>query len=429
MQVRRNNILNGIWNDFMNEVKNNEQGTSLPRKPSAKWYSYLGPGFIMAAIVFGPGSLTIASRLGAGYGYSLLWIIVIATFFMVIFVDMAIRIGLATKSSLISTIRNKWGKGVAWLIGVGIFLVCASFQAGNTVGAGLAFSEMLQTSITPWIVFFTLISISLLYFRGFYVILEKLMLVLVGVMLFSFFITLLIIQPDFRDVLSGLAPSLPEGSALLSIAMVASSFSIVGAFYQSYLVKEKKWERSQVKQAQTEGITGIAVLGLIGSIILICAGGVLHPLGMEINSASDMGLALEPLFGRSATVLFMIGLFGASFSSLIGNATVGGTLLSDALGFGSDLSNVSTRLFIMLVMLIGSIVAIWFGGIPIDLIVFAQGVTIFIVPLIGVILFMTANSKEITGDLRNNTLSKLFGLAGILLLVVLALRNAYLILN
>src|SRR5690625_7413310 len=87
------------------------------------------------------------------------------------------------------------------------------------------------------------------------------MLVLVGVMLFSFFITLLIIQPDFRDVLSGLAPSLPEGSALLSIAMVASSFSIVGAFYQSYLVKEKKWERSQVKQAQTEGITGIAEIG------------------------------------------------------------------------------------------------------------------------------------------------------------------------
>src|SRR5690625_7844973 len=115
MQVRRNNILNGIWNDFMNEVKNNEQGTSLPRKPSAKWYSYLGPGFIMAAIVFGPGSLTIASRLGAGYGYSLLWIIVIATFFMVIFVDMAIRIGLATKSSFISTIITNRGKRVSVL--------------------------------------------------------------------------------------------------------------------------------------------------------------------------------------------------------------------------------------------------------------------------------------------------------------------------
>jgi len=411
----------------MNEANSSTITERVESVSPVKWYSYVGPGFIMAAIVFGPGSLTIMSRLGAGFKYSHLWVIVVTVFFMATFVDMAIRIGLATEVSLLTTIRNKWGKYIAWFIGVGCFLVCASFQAGNTVGAGMAFSELLQTSITPWIIFFTIVSISLLYFRGFYAILEKLMLVLVGVMLFSFLITLIIILPDFMEVLGGLVPTLPEGSALLSIALVASSFSIVGAFYQSYLVKEKKWKQSQAKEAQAEGITGIAVLGLLGSIILICAGAVLHPLGLEINSASDMGLALEPLFGRSATVLFMIGLFGASFSSLIGNATVGGTLLSDALGFGSDLSNGPTRFSIMLVMLFGSIVAIWFGGIPIDLIVFAQGITIFIVPALGVILFMTASSKEITGDLRNNTFSKVFGVAGILLLVGLGLRNAYLI--
>jgi len=383
----------------------------------------------MAAIVFGPGSLTIMSKLGAGFKYSHLWVIVVTVIFMATFVDMAIRIGLATEVSLLTTIRNKWGKFIAWFIGAGCFLVCASFQAGNTVGAGMAFSEILKTSITPWIIFFTFVSIVLLYFRGFYAILEKLMVVLVGVMLFSFFVTLIIILPNFKEVLGGLMPTLPDGSALLSISLVASSFSIVGAFYQSYLVKEKKWKKSQVKEARAEGITGIVILGLLGSIILVCAGAVLHPLGLEINSASEMGLALEPLFGRSATVLFMIGLFGASFSSLIGNATVGGTLLSDALGFGSDLSNVLTRFSIMLVMLFGSIVAIWFGGIPIDLIVFAQGITIFIVPTIGIILFITASSKEITGDLRNNPINKVIGVAGILLLVGLGLQNAYLIFN
>lgn len=393
----------------------------------ARWYSYLGPGFITAALVFGPGSLTITSKLGAGFGFEFLWVIAIATFFMIVFVGMSIRIGLATDCSLLTTIRNRWGKPVTYIIGVGSFLVAASFQAGNSVGAGLAFSEMFETSITPWIVFFTLVSISLLYFKSFYKILEKLMLFLVGIMLLSFLVTLIIIQPGLSGVISGFVPSLPDGSLLLAIALVASSFSVVGAFYQSYLVKEKKWEKHQVRQAKTEGFTGIVVLGFIGSIILICAGAVLHPLQVEINSAADMGLAIEPLFGRSATILFMVGLFGASFSSLIGNATVGGTLLSDALGFGSQLSNTYTRLFIMLVMLTGAIVAIVFGGIPIDLIVLAQGITIFIVPFIGVVLFMTANSREITGDLKNNNLTKVFGYLGIILLILLALRNAYLL--
>lgn len=391
------------------------------------WVSYLGPGFITAALVFGPGSLTVISKLGAGYGNAFLWVIGIAAFFMIVFVSMAIRIGLATEVSLLTTIRKRWGKPVSVFIGISIFLVVASFQAGNTVGAGIAFSELSGTSITPWVLLVTGISISLLYFKSFYKILEKVMLLLVSVMFISFLGTLLIIQPDFMSIISGFVPSLPEGSMLLAIALVASSFSIVGAFYQSYLVQEKKWKKSQVKQATTEGISGIVVLGVIGSLILICAGSVLYPLDVQINSAADMGLAIEPLFGRFATVLFMIGLFGASFSSLIGNATIGGTLLSDALGFGSQLSNRVTRLFIMLVMIVGAVVAIWFGGIPLDLIVFAQGVTIFIVPFIGIILFMTANSKEIVGDLRNRSVTRLLGAIGILILFGLAIRNAYLI--
>lgn len=395
----------------------------------SKRLSWLGPGFITAALVFGPGSLTVISQLGASYGYTFLWVILIATFFMMIFTDMAIRIGVATECSLLTTIRNRWGKAVSFIIGIGIFLVTASFQAGNAVGAGLAFSELLGTPITPWIVAFTLVSIALLYFKSFYTILEKLMLLLVSIMLISFLGTLIIIGPSFTGILSGLVPKLPSGSILLAVALVASSFSIVGAFYQAYLVQEKNWKKRQIKGAKAEGFSGIAMLGCIGSIILICAAVVLHPLDITIDSAADMGIAIEPLFGDFATTLFMVGLFGASFSSLIGNATIGGSLLGDALGYGSRLSEKSTRLFIMVVMIAGATVAAWFGGIPIDLIVFAQGVTIFVVPVIGVVLFMTANSGEILGELKNSFWSKVFGYAGLLVLFGLAFRNAYILLN
>ena len=113
----------------MNEANSSTITERVESVSPVKWYSYVGPGFIMAAIVFGPGSLTIMSRLGAGFKYSHLWVIVVTVFFMATFVDMAIRIGLATEVSLLTTIRNKWGKYIAWFIGVGCFLVCASFQA------------------------------------------------------------------------------------------------------------------------------------------------------------------------------------------------------------------------------------------------------------------------------------------------------------
>ena len=43
------------------------------------------PGIITAALVFGPSKMTITSRLGADYGYSMLWVVVLAIFFMMVF--------------------------------------------------------------------------------------------------------------------------------------------------------------------------------------------------------------------------------------------------------------------------------------------------------------------------------------------------------
>src|SRR5690606_1916591 len=95
-----------------------------------KWLVALGPGIVTAAIVFGPSKITITSKMGAMYGYSLLWVVVIAIFFMIIFTNIASRIGVATGQSLLMTIRQKYGAWASGLIGIGIFLVATSFQAG-----------------------------------------------------------------------------------------------------------------------------------------------------------------------------------------------------------------------------------------------------------------------------------------------------------
>ncbi len=45
-----------------------------------RWFNAFGPGLITAALVFGPGSLTITSKLGALYGHKLFWIIAMSIF-------------------------------------------------------------------------------------------------------------------------------------------------------------------------------------------------------------------------------------------------------------------------------------------------------------------------------------------------------------
>lgn len=388
-----------------------------------KWLSSLGPGIITAALVFGPGSLTITSKLGAMFGYSLLWAIVVAIFFMVIFTEMGARIGIVTNTSLLTIIRNKWGKTVSIILGIGIFLITASFQAGNTIGASLAFAELFHTAVEPWIIVFTLMAMSLLFIRSFYKILEKMMIILVGLMLVSFFITLILARPKLTNLIEGFVPVIPQGAEMLSIALVASSFSIVAAFYQSYLVKEKGWKIEEIKQGKRESIAGILVLGIISSFILINAAAILYPQGIQVNSALDMGLALEPLYGNVAATIFMLGLFSASFSSLVGNATIGGSLLSDAFSLGNQLESNIVRMMIMLVMIIGGAIALKFGQLPLDLIIFAQAITIIIAPIIGIAMVLVANDQAIMGAFKNNRWKSIGGILGLLLIIFLAISQ------
>jgi len=394
-----------------------------------RWFKSLGPGLITAALVFGPGSLTITSKLGAVYGYNLLWVILVAALLMLTFTGMGARIGLASDQSLITLFRKKWGNAAALIAGISIFFVTAAFQAGNTVGAGLALSESLGQTNSLWIVVISLMAISLMFFKSFYKILEKVMMIMVGIMLISFLFTLIIAPPVWSEVLAGMKPSIPQGSFILVIALVASSFSIAGAFYQSYLVQEKGWEKSESTDALRESYTGIVILGLISSMIMISAATILYPKGVTVTSAGDIGMALEPVYGKFSFMVFMIGLFGASFSSLLGNASIGGTLLSDALSLGRNLNGTPVKILITLIIIIGASIALVFGRLPLELIVFAQGITIFAVPFIGLGLFLIGNDTNIMGSLKNNKFTNIIGVIGLLVLFTLALSNAYSLFN
>jgi NRAMP (natural resistance-associated macrophage protein)-like metal ion transporter len=401
---------------------------SINKKSNIKnFLKFLGPGIITAALVFGPGSLTIASKLGAGYQYHLLWVVLLTTLFMAVFTIMGSRIGISLDKSLVSIIRDKYGKIFALIIGIGVFLVTASFQSGNSIGAGLAFAELFHTSTIPWIIVLSTLAIALLFLKSFYKILEKIMIIMIGIMILSFLITLILSRPQLSTMVQGLSPSIPGGSELLVIALIASSFSMVGAFYQSYLVQERGWKRNEYKMCQYESLTGIIILGMVTFMIMSAAGSVLFPQGIHVNSAAEMGKALEPLFGNIASSVFMIGLFAASFSSLLGNATLGGAVLADTFSLGNRLSSLPLRLLIMVVIVTGAVIAIVFSHLQLNLIIIAQSLTMIVAPLIGIFILLISSNKILMGELRNTRYLQFFGILGLVMVVLLGLGFIHLI--
>jgi len=229
-------------------------------------------------------------------------------------------------------------------------------------------------------------------------------------MVVSFVVTAVLSRPDWSGAAAGLLPTIPPGTGLLLVALVGTNFSINAAFYTGYATRERGLRRDQYRESTwVDTIPGIVAPGVMTALVIVAAAAVLHGTGGKQTGLAQLAGVLEPIAGETGRVIFALGFFGAAFSSMIANATAGGTLLSDGLGWGNKLSSMRVRLGILGVLTFGAAVTVVVGGSPIQLIIGAQALTVVVAPLLGILLVILANNRKLMGDLRNrwwqNTLS------------------------
>ncbi|WP_345473473.1 Nramp family divalent metal transporter [Glutamicibacter ectropisis] len=400
--------------------KPSEQGK---RRTFLGYLALMGPAFVVGAWQFGPGNLTTAVQAGSRYGYTLLWVIAVSTILMIFFTDMSVRLGLATPKSLITEIKERLGKPVGVAAGIGVFGITLMFSVGNAVGSGLGLSMVFGGSPVLWTIVCTAGVGLILAFRNVYGIIEKILLLIVALMAVAFIASAVIAKPDWYLSMTGLVPTLPAGSEILVIALVGTNFSINAAFYNSYGIKENSRTRSDYRDITlVDTIPGIIAPGIMTALVIMVSASVLGATGSEASTINGLAAIFEPLAGPFGTIIFALGLSGAAFSSMIANATAGGTMMSDALGRGSKGGSPMARVITGIILAFGLLVTLTFQESPVGLIVVAQSLTVLIAPLLGILLVMMANNKEIMGDLRNRWWHNVFGIIGLVAILASSIR-------
>lgn len=109
---------------------------TVKRLPLGELLKKVGPGFILAGIVLGPGSLTTSAMIGAQFGYRLLWIMIPVLFMGTTFMLTTYRLSMLTGMPSIHAIRHYYGKTAAGFVGIATFLACMFFTIGNISGIG-----------------------------------------------------------------------------------------------------------------------------------------------------------------------------------------------------------------------------------------------------------------------------------------------------
>ena len=234
----------------------------------------IGPAIIVAAIVLGPGSILTSSKVGALYGYPALGIVALSTVLLIGMVALAARIGVIYEDSPCDQIASRLGRPVAVAVGLIVFGLVAIFQFSNNVAIVSGLAPLFESAdgSAPWISKGSGVTLVLLGFNAFVIFclyrlrhlyrsIEKIMKVLVGLMVVAFLINFAVVLFSPR----GYVPVSQEGSRELMplLGLMATTFSVAGAFYQAYLVKEKGWTLTDARRGVFDSVMSISILGLV----------------------------------------------------------------------------------------------------------------------------------------------------------------------
>ena len=405
-------------------------------------FSSFGPAIIVAAIVLGPGSILTSSKVGAQYGYPAVTAIILAVILMIAMVALSARIGVIYDDSPCDQLARRLGRPVSVIVGAILFALVAIFQYSNNVAiiSGLAplfdsedFS--LTAGATPAIILVSFNAVVIFCFyrmRHLYDSIESLMKWLLGLMVVAFLINFLVVFSSPRGYMP--VSSKQEPDVIVLLGLMGTTFSVGGAFYQAYLVKEKGWKLPDAQRGLFDSVISISVVGVVSIVILMTAARVFHgrPDPVVLSGVGDVAMQLQPLFGRWAKVIFCLGIFAGAFSSFLVNALVGGTVLSDSLGKGSRLGEGWTLSLTTVALLCGLIVALFNlsdAASTVNLITFAQALTVLGLPALALALLYLGTRPDLTGERKVPRWIISLGWVGFIVALALAVRTSVAVLE
>ncbi len=280
----------------------------------------VGPGLVAAATGVGAGDLVATLIAGADFGTVLLWAAVLGTLLKLGLAEAVGRWHLASGC----TILDGWRSLGRWATTFfGIYAVVWGFVYGATAmsASGLPLNAMVEgLSVRYWgmicgVVGFLLVLLSR------YRTIEKIMAVLVVVMFVTVVGTAVLVAPDLGDVAAGLVPRLPDGSLVNVLGLIGGVGGTITMAAYGYWTMAKGWRGpAWIRTMRLDNTVGYVMTGIFVVSMLVVGADILA--GRDVTSG-DTGLLfladeLAARYGGWARLLFLVGFFAVSFTSLLG---------------------------------------------------------------------------------------------------------------
>ena len=372
------------------------------------------------------GDLVTDAQVGARFGWSLTWVVLLGIGGICVFAEMAGRIAAVSHRATFDLVRERLGPRVGMLNLVGSLLVTLLTFAAEIGGIALAL-QLVGSVSHVLIVPFVAVAVWLVLWRAKFSSIEN-VLGLLGLALLVFAVALWKLGPDWGDVASQLSPTSNPGGetwatyAYFGVALFGAAMTPYEVFFFSSGGVEERWTRKDIGVMRANVLIGFPLGGLIALSIIGCAAAVYLPQGISVDALGQVGMPIAIGVGKIGLAFAVLGFFAATFGAACETGLSVGYSLAQYFGFqwGKYVRPKEATRF-HAILLGATVLAAGVLVTGVDPILVTEMSVVFsaiALPLTYLPILVVANDPDYLGEHRNGPLANTLGLFYLVVVLV-----------
>jgi Mn2+/Fe2+ NRAMP family transporter len=369
------------------------------------WWRQIGPGIVSGASDNDPTTVATLAIVGSTTVYLLGWLVLLVIPMLAIVQAISGRIGTVCGEGLETIAKRHYGRCVALIILLAVFVVDQVTLAADLEGGGAAL-QLLSGLDYRWFIAPLAITAAAMLLLANYNMIQR-FLKYVALVFLTYAAAMVLAHPNWQHVVLGtLVPHLRFDKTFTSaaIALLGTTLTAYAYVWETIEVSESHPRLRQLGLVQADAGFGAIIAGLSFWCIVIATGATLGVHHQAVNTVQDAAQALAPIAGNAASLLFGLGLLGSALISIPVLAGTSAYVVAEMFDWrkGVDAKFQQARRFYVVV--IGTLavgVAIAFAGIPpVHLLFIGSIAGGLATPITLFFLLLAANNDKLMGAFR-----------------------------
>jgi manganese transport protein len=382
-------------------------GEALRGKPSGRLATALlfsGPAVVASIAYMDPGNFATNVQAGAAYGYSLLWVVLVANIVAMLFQALSAKLGLVTGRNLAEHCRAQFSTPVVLAMWGVSELAAMATDLAEFIGGAIGFSLLFHVPLMAGMVVVAVLTYAILMFdRGGFRPMELAIGALVLVIAGCYIAEMFIAPVNWRAAAWGsVTPRLADAQALtIAVGVIGATVMPHAIYLHSALAQARPRARDDRERAtllrysHREVLIALTGAGLVNMAMVAMSAAAFHAGHSDVAEIETAYHTLTPLLGAGAAGLFLVSLLASGVSSSVVGTLAGQTIMQ---GFTHWSIPIWLR---RLITVIPAFVVVALGVNATQALVVSQVVLSFALPVPVIALLMFTRRRDIMGAFAN----------------------------